>query len=162
MQSIVTEVQGKFDILGITESLLTATSNTDLYLQGHHPIFRRDRSQGNAIGGGVALYVSDLLHVAACRKQEFDLPNIETLCVEIVIKHVKVLVCVCYRPPNVGVTFWDDLQDSFDSIRRTGYDNIFIIGDLNADPRTPSGAKLSFKLSFNPSTTYTFRNCRAC
>ena len=98
MQALVTDIQGKFDILGITETLLTAASKTNLNLQGYHPIFRKDRSQGNELGGGVALYVSEML--AACRKQQFELPNIETLCVEIVIKHTKVLVCVCYRPPR--------------------------------------------------------------
>jgi len=147
MQALATEVQGKFDILGITETLLTTASKTLLDLQGYHSIFRRDRSQGNEPGGGVALYVSETL--AASRKEEFELPNIETLCAEVVIKHCKVLVCVCYRPPNTGVTFWDDFQDTFDSIRRAGYDNILITGDINADPKTANGTKLQFFVNSN-------------
>ena len=78
MQALATEVQGKYDILGITETLLNNSSKTTLNLQGYHPIFRRDRSQGNEPGGGVALYASEL--VAASRKFVFELPNLETLC----------------------------------------------------------------------------------
>lgn len=128
MEALRTEVQGKFDILAITESLLCGTSQTDLFLQGYLPIFRRDRGQGAAAGGGVALYVSSDL--VAVRKQQFELPGLETLCVEITVKKQKLLLCVCYRPPNTEASFWDEFQDSYDLIRQADYQDIIITGDL--------------------------------
>ena len=43
-------------------------------------------------------------------------------------------VCVCYRSPTEGNEFWDDLQDSVNTLKIAGYQNIIIVGDLNADP----------------------------
>ncbi len=147
MQALATEVQSKFDIIAITETLLSTASQTTLNLQGYQPILRRDRAQGHEPGGGIALYLSDSL--VATRKNLFELPDLETLCVEITIKHHKVLLCVCYRPPNARVKFWDDFQDTYDLIRNAGYQNIVITGDLNADPNTANGTKLKFFVNSN-------------
>ena len=86
--------------------------------------------------------------------RHIELPGLETLCVELTIKQSKLLLCVCYRPPNVGINFWDDLQDSYDLIRRSGYQNIIITGDLNADPRTHNGNKLQHFTNSNSLCMY--------
>jgi len=151
INALTTEVQGQFDMLAITETLLSTASSIDLNLQGYHPIFRRDRAEGNALGGGVALYVSET--IPATRKMVFE-TDIEILCVEMIIKQSKVLVCVCYRPPTTGVLFWDCLQDMFDSMRRAGYNNIVLTGDFNADPSTGNGRKLQFFINSNSLTSY--------
>jgi hypothetical protein len=54
------------------------------------------------------------------------------------------LFCVCYRPPDSGLQFWEDLQDSFDLVLQAGYNNILMTGDFNSDPLTDHGRKLQF------------------
>jgi hypothetical protein len=47
-----------------------------------------------------------------------------------------------YRPPNAENDFWINLQESLDLAREFDIKNVIIIGDLNADPHTPSGTHL--------------------
>ena len=56
---------------------------------------------------------------------------------------------MCYRPPNSGIIFWDQLQHVYDSIRQAGYINIILTGDFNANPNTASGTKLPFFVNSN-------------
>lgn len=150
--AIATEVQHRYNVLAITETLLTNLSKTNLCLDGYHPLFRRDRGQGTAAGGGVALYASNDL--VASRKEQFELVGIEILCVELIIKHSKILTCVCYRPPDSPVKFWEDLQHVYDLIRQAGYEHIIITGDLNADPGTINGRRLQTMLDSNSLIKY--------
>ena len=78
-------------------------------------------------------------NIIAKRKTEFEINSEEILCMELVNKRKKTFICVCYRPPNSGIIFLDQLQYVYDSIRRAGYINIILTGDLNA---SASGTKL--------------------
>ncbi len=132
--------------------MLNTGSKTDLHLNGYLPIFRRDRHPRSGPGGGVALYVP--IHLVASRKDQFEIDGIELLCVELVSNHTKILMCVCYRPPDSPVRFWDDIQQTYDLIRQAGYDRIVITGDLNADPRTANGKKLDHFVNSNSLAMY--------
>ena len=145
--ALKSEIEGHFDLVAVTETLLCNTKTLDLSLNGYLPIFRKDRGQGDVPWGGVALYVNE--NIIAKRKTEFEINSLEILCIELVTKRKKTVICVCYRPPNSGIIFWDQLQHVYDSIRRAGYINIISTGDFNADPNTASGTKLHFVVNSN-------------
>ena len=84
---------------GITETFFHADS-PEVKHANYLPIFRRDRPGRS--GGGVAVLVSNSL--VSIRKPELELPNLEMLWVEIVSR-TKLLVGVCYRPPDSGAYF---------------------------------------------------------
>ena len=134
IQAITADVSKVYDLLAICKTFLTENSKCDLKLEGYLPMFRKDRTNG---WGGVALYVSE--HIVAQRKPEFELPNQEMLCVELTINHNKLITCVCYRPPNNLVQFWDQLQYLYDLIRQADYNQIILTGDFNSDPQTTNG-----------------------
>ena len=139
VSDISKDVSKVYDLLAICETILTENSKCDLKLEGYLPSFRKDRTDG---WGGVALYVSE--HIFAQRKPEFELPNQEMLYVVLNINHNKLITCVCYRPPNSLVQFWDQLQYLYDLIRQAGYNQIILNGDFNSDPQTTNGKKLDF------------------
>ena len=134
-----------YDIIAITETHLSTESDIDLVQNNYLPIFRRDRPHQS--WGGVALYVSNTL--VAKRQVELEVDEQEILCVEICTGKIRLLVCVCYRPPNANVSFWDDLQSSLDLANQAGFDNIILIGDLNSHPGTYNGNKLEFLSASN-------------
>ena len=120
--ALKSEVEGHFDLVAVTETLLCNTKTLDLSLNGYLPIFRKDRGQRDVPWRGVALYVKE--NIIAKRKTEFEINSSEILCIELVTKREKTVICVCYRPPNSGIIFWDQLQYIYDSIRQAGYTNI--------------------------------------
>ena len=145
--ALKSESEGHFDLVAVTETLLCNTKTLDLSVNGYLPIFRKDRGQGDVPWGGVALYVNE--NIIAKRKTEFEINSSEILCIELVTKREKTVICVCYRPPNSGIIFWDQLQYIYDTIRQAGYTNIILTGDFNADPSSASGNKLHYFVNSN-------------
>ena len=88
-----------YDIIALTETFFHADS-PEVQHANYLPIFRRDRPGRS--GGGVAVLVSNSL--VSIRKPELELPNLEMLWVEIVSR-TKLLVGVCYRPPDSSASF---------------------------------------------------------
>ena len=138
MSSIRTSLAGTFDIIAITETNLSDNSNFDLTISGYQPIIRLDRY--NRGGGGVAVYVSNSLAVK--RHHNLETPTLEALWLEIRSNNNIFLLCVCYRPPDVPVSFWDDLQTQVDLSKQI-HMNFILTGDLNADPSSTNGPHLS-------------------
>ena len=56
--------------------------------------------------------------------------------------YLELLVGVCYRPPDSGASFWEDIQYSVDMARQAGYSDIIITGDMNSDFNTKDGHNL--------------------
>ena len=146
IRNLKTDISRDFDIIALSETFLSDSQpDSDFQLQGFHSIMRRDRPGG--LGGGVALYTSQLF--AASRRHDLEVPDIELLWSEIRLHNNKFLLGVVYRPPNSTVSFWDKLQDSLDLAKATNINNIILTGDLNSDPSTPSGTKLLNFCSIN-------------
>ena len=72
----------------------------------------------------------------------YELPTLEALWVQVRTRQDRFLLCVCYRPPDSTALFWDQFQESVDLAKQAGHTQIFITGDLNADPLTENGRKL--------------------
>ena len=104
--ALKSEIEGHFDLVAVTtKTLLCNTKTLDISLNGYLPMFRKDRGQGDVPWGGVALYVNE--NIIAKWKTEFEINSSEILCMELVTKRKKTVICVCYRSPNSGITFWD-------------------------------------------------------
>ena len=83
------DIQSKFDIITLSESFLSETSTHDLYLNGYHPIIRKDR---DIFGGGVAVYLSNNLSYQ--RLQNIEIPDTECLWLEVNSKYDKFILAV--------------------------------------------------------------------
>ena len=124
-----------FDILCFTETHLDSNvCNENLLLDGFHTIFRKDR---NSFGGGVMIYISNLLRVQ--RRMELEPVGLECVWLEITSRTCNYLLCCVYRPPSADNRFWTNFHWSLDKAGDAS-DNIIIVGDLNVDffniPRT--------------------------
>ena len=139
MWSILTDLACDFDIISLLETFLSPNSSVDyLHIPGYQNIISRDRL--NAVGDGVAFYVSSSLHVL--RRLDLEKVDIELLWCKIRLHNNKFLFGICYRPPNSPVSFWDQLQESLDLAKSSGIFNIILMGDLNYDIHTQSGPRL--------------------
>lgn len=119
-----------FDIIGISEShICTSIPDFDISIPNYN-VFRCDRNRG---GGGAMLYIHD--RFTCIRRPDLESPLLEMLWVEVRLRNHKVLVGVCYRPPNMNVqevdTFIEALQDSLDSITGAANQSIVLLGDFN-------------------------------
>ena len=95
--ALKSEVEGHFDLVAVTETLLCNTKTLDLSLNGYLPIFRKDRGQRDVPWRGVALYVNE--NIIAKRKTEFEINSSEILCIELVTKRKKsCYLCVLPSP----------------------------------------------------------------
>ena len=140
LRCIKTSLGQDYDIIAVTETFLSACNqDSDYDLPGFHRILRRDRAGG--VGSGVALYVSRAMRVK--RRTDLEIPGIEVMWVEIRLHNNTFLKAVAYRPPSASVSFWDDLQVSYDLAYSSPTDKIILVGDLNADFQTNHGKKLN-------------------
>ena len=67
-------------------------------------------------GGGVMCYVSDTL--PAKRRQDLEFQQMEVLWLEVFSKNQKLVLGVIYRPPKAEDIFWEQLQNSIDTVNR--------------------------------------------
>ena len=130
---IKASLAGVYDIICITETHLHQASTVDLNILGYQPIIRGDRKELNS-WGGVAVYVSD--NVMVKRRMDLERNSIEAIWLECRTANNKLLLCCTYRPPNMPVSYWHDLQLSFDLGKQSSIHNMMITGDLNSDENT--------------------------
>lgn len=127
-----------YDVITISETHLHQGVKNDLFvLKGYHDIIRRDRGEN---GGGIAIFIKENISFKILYKLEK--PNLEAMWISLNTIEGKVIICCCYRPPDIS-DFWVDFQNCLDEIKTNDVQNIFILGDLNADPATRNGRKLN-------------------
>ena len=119
--------------------ICSPSSNDFLSLPNFQDPFRRDRDNDSGFGGVLAWVSND---IAAKRRKDLEIQNLEVMWLEIRAHNNKFLLCIAYRPPNAGQDFWDSFQASLDLAKNTDISNLVITGDLNADPSTPNGRLL--------------------
>jgi len=101
-------------ILSVNETWLDSTvSNSYLDAPGY-AIYRKDR---DLRGGGVCVYV----HTKP--------------------KPKEMVVCSVYRPPNSGVSFWDNVSQDIESVTG-GHDHLLVFGDFNTNVLQPVGSQI--------------------
>ena len=110
----------------MTETWLDSSVSNHELLPSGYLISRRDRE--NKRGGGVVLAVKDTI-----KSNQFKFTSTSLEIVGTVINSLsnKVLVCVCYRPPNAGPEFLQEFIRFLKCANESRYKNIIIIGDFN-------------------------------
>ena len=120
-----------FDVIYISESWTDArTSDNDIKVRDF-TLFRRDRAGDHY--GGICVYVRD--HVYSKRRNDLELPNIESIWIEVSIRNKKQLIDTFYRPPNSKNAILSSIEDSISLAFDSNIQNILTIGDFNLDTR---------------------------
>ena len=142
------EISKSFNIITLSETWLTNNDNLNNFeIQGFQPPFVLNRSSH---AGGVPCWVKN--GIAAKRRYDIEVINLEALWLEVRCNNQKFLLCTVYRPPNV-TSFYDDFQISLDNALQSP-NHLIIIGDLNSDLNTNMGNKLKAFAHSNRLTIY--------
>lgn len=125
--------ESSLNIACFTETWLDSSYPSELfYVQGYHPMFRKDRSGKQ--GGGVAVYISEDL--PAKRFTDIEFP--ECIAIEVTLsRRRKMLLITVYRPPSKKLSDIKDFCSSLQSIleaamKRKRFELTVIVGDFNA------------------------------
>ena len=140
MEMIRHDIAQYYNIITLSETWLNDSDDLDNFrIDGYQKPFFRNRDQ---IGGGVLCWVAD--NIAAQRRLDLEVNEIEALWLEVRENVHKFLLCVAYRPPSC-TDFWSHLQNSVDKIYVDGdvHSKILLIGDFNSDFNTLQGQRLS-------------------
>lgn len=116
-----------FDVIALTETWLDNSISNHEILQNGYKITRRDRQNGKR-GGGVLLAVKDSITIEPFN---FTSKTLELASVVINSFSKKVLVSVCYRPPNAGIEFLHDLNSFLKFAFDSKFKDIILLGDFN-------------------------------
>ena len=133
---ILLQTHNNIDVMSLSETHITESAYNDidsLYKIDGYEFVKRNRVSGK--GGGVAMYIKSNIHF----KRRYDLENndLESIWVEIFIKHSKsLLVSSYYRPPEGSDYLLTNFNDIFDSdINNVSMLNkeVIIMGDFNVN-----------------------------
>ena len=120
-----------FDVICISETWIDArTSDDDIKIRDF-TLFRRDRPGDHY--GGICVYVRD--NIYSKRRNDLELPNIESIWIEVSIHNKKQLIGTFYRPPNSTNATLSSIEDSIGLAFDSNIQNILTIGDFNLDTR---------------------------
>ena len=152
MDHIACSLANEYQIITVSETWLHSQSSVShLSLPNFQQPYRRDRDNDSGYGGVLAWVAND---IAAKRRKELEIRNLEAMWLEIRIHNIKFLLCTVYRPPNDSIEFWNLLQQSIDLAKETDITSLVITGDLNADPSSPNGRKLNQFVDSNNLVTH--------
>ena len=123
-------IENNSDVICISETWLDDTiDDSDVIIPGYQ-LFRRDR---NRHGGGVAIYIKDVLPVKEI--SELKIEGIEIVGIEIKFQTKNFIVACCYRPPGSRLAeadeFLDKFQDCINIMYTKNVESIFVLGDFN-------------------------------
>ena len=100
---LLTTELNEFDILAFTETWLNPSVPTnDLTIDSYKIPERKDRPGDSH--GGVILYVKNNIHYT--RRHDLELRGVESIWIELTLKHKHILFGVFYRPPNSEAVFF--------------------------------------------------------
>ena len=124
----------EFDKLAFTETWLSPTDDPDdLLLQLYNKPERKDRVGDTH--GGVMLYVKEGLPYK--RRDDLVIRGIESIWIEVANRHRHILFGLFYRPPNSGINYYLDIENSLHLAVDTDISDIIITGDLNLNILSP-------------------------
>ena len=118
-----------FDILAFTETWLNETTLTDdLMIDTFNKPERNDRLDRQ--GGGVIVYVKQSLFYK--RRKDLEIQGLETIWIEVIVKHKHILFGTFYRPPTSDSMYFSKIEDSIYLAIDTGINDIIITGEVNS------------------------------
>ena len=125
-------------ILSVNETHLDE-SYPDCHL--HVPGCSVNHKDRNIYGGGVSLCIHSSLRIETVIPKYHR--NLETLYTMLSLNSkprapfAKLLVGTAYRPPAVGVRFWEDLSEQLDHMQ-SATSHLLVLGDLNTNILKPT------------------------
>ena len=116
------------DIFGMVETFLQSDiDNNALRVQNYNNFERRDRLQKR--GGGIIVYIKNSMTYR--RRYDFEIEDIESICIEIKVPNVKpFLIIFIYRPPNSAQSWVDKFETQREAIDILNMET-HLIGDIN-------------------------------
>ena len=99
------------------------------------------------------MYIAE--HLGDISVPEFEFPDLEALWVKVKVDQIS--CCSMYVTDhllNAKLDFWNTLQDSLDQSKQSGYVDILMAGDFNADPQTRDGHLFELFIVANNLTAY--------
>ena len=118
----------EFDILAFSETWLNQSiSSDDLLFQSFNRPERKDRVEDSH--GGVMIYVKEGIYYK--RRDDLEIGGIECIWLEVANHNKRILFALFYRPPNLNISYLNDIEDSIALAVDTGISEIIITGDLN-------------------------------
>ena len=133
---ILLQRSNKIDILGLCETFLHDDIPDSILSVDGYKFERRDRNictteNDKQKGGGVLIYIAE--HLDYKRKQNLESDNIESIWIEISLKHTKpILINSIYRPPSAPKQWLEMFSDNLENIT-TADNEVYIMGDINVD-----------------------------
>ena len=125
---ILTAELSDFDILAFSETWLRPEISTDsILIPSFFKPERKDRPTD--AHGGVMIYVKD--NITYTRRQDIELPGIECIWIEVIVKHNRMLFGLFYRAPDTDQFYYSTMEDSIHLAVDTGIRNIIVTGDFN-------------------------------
>ena len=135
---LLTTELSEFDILAFTETWLNPSVPTnDLTIYSYRIPERKDRPGDSH--GGVILYVKNNIHYT--RRQNLELRGVESIWIELTLKHKHILFGVFYRPPNSEAVIFSAIEDSINLAVDSGVNDIIITGDFNLNMQNVQSAR---------------------
>ena len=125
-------IQGKIDLLVITETKTDLTSLNQFAMQGYSKPYRFDRNRN---GGSVFIYVQE--DIPSRELKIHNTPeDIESIFIEINLIKTKWLFCGCYHPPSQSDQyFFENIGKALDKYSK--HDKFILVGDFNAEGSEP-------------------------
>ena len=118
------------DIYGVVETFLNSTVDDSEICIDNYNIIRRDRVGSG--GGGIVVHLKDNLSYK--RRTDLEIPNIETLFVELHFSNGNFLVGFVYRPPNSNLVHYSDWLKCMDILPKKCHNEnkkFILLGDFN-------------------------------
>ena len=124
---LIAITKGNVDVSMISETKLDESFPSMQFNIYGYNIFRSDR---NAIGGGILMYVRDDI---PCKLIPMGNSTIEGFFIELKLRKKKWLLCCSYNPHRRFISnHLIDIGRNLDLLS-TNYDNILLLGDFNAE-----------------------------
>ena len=133
------DLSTSYDVIAITETKLVESANHVNLNIPNFTLLTRHRGTTTR-GGGVGIYIRNSIYCQ--RHKELEHPDIELMWVELRSMNTSCMLAVCYRPPSSISEFWTNLDDCLGKYEYSYNCPFILMGDLNADPRSPYGTKL--------------------
>ncbi|KAG8248946.1 hypothetical protein J6590_030973 [Homalodisca vitripennis] len=121
------------------QTWLYPATPSDNYNMARYTLLRKDRAVGvqgqrsSQVGGGVAPYIKECIPFDVHSLSEDVDPAIETLCVVLRVKGLRLGLCTVYRPPTVRYSYLADLFHSLFVNLAVRVNSIMCLGDFNID-----------------------------
>ena len=117
-------------ILALNETKLDKSIDDSLVGIEGYTIKRCDRDRH---GGGVAIYIKDTMLDKSTMREDLPKSNLEFVCIEIKpFRAAPFFVMAWYRPPNVSVDAFDQMEVCLQFLDREDKETI-LLGDTNCD-----------------------------